>query len=281
MPSLCIPSQEQQACLAMGEANGASQEARTYENARKSLYKVNLSGKFLIFSVFVSCLVALGVGRAARMYLLVVPEGQCNAPIVDPLPSLVVKNGKNIPQARYSSKNFDTSMSASSSSFLTASRDETAEDVTLLEITTETTEALQEPSAEHLMVDIKHVDAAFLNSEGRLANAIIQVMNEAQLTLLSYHCHGLTPMGVSCVGVLKQNYISFHTWPEEGVITLDLCVGDAKSLLPVLPILQRAFGVPRANGEKPEMRWTHKIRGFPAEDKHETLPGQRQRWNIS
>ena len=31
------------------------------------------------------------------------------------------------------------------------------------------------------------------------------------LTLLSYHCHSLLPAGVSCVGVLLESHISFHT----------------------------------------------------------------------
>ncbi len=103
-----------------------------------------------------------------------------------------------------------------------------------------------------------------------LANAIIEVMNEAKLTLLSYHCHGLVPMGVSCVGVLIQNYISFHTWPEEGVITLDLCVGGPKPLLHVLPIIEKAFGKPSSFGDhKPETRWAHRVRGFPTNDEQE------------
>jgi S-adenosylmethionine/arginine decarboxylase-like enzyme len=115
------------------------------------------------------------------------------------------------------------------------------------------------------MVDIKRVDGAFLNSESRLANAMLEVVNEAELTLLSYHCHGLVPMGVSCVGVLLQNYMSFHTWPQKGVITLDLCVGGKTELLPVLSIIERHFGVPQTGRtlvEKPEMRWAHKVRGF-------------------
>jgi S-adenosylmethionine/arginine decarboxylase-like enzyme len=120
------------------------------------------------------------------------------------------------------------------------------------------------------MVDIKRVDGAFLNSESRLANAMLEVVNEAELTLLSYHCHGLVPMGVSCVGVLLQNYMSFHTWPEKGVITLDLCVGGTADILPVLSIIERRFGVPqtgRTLEEKPEMRWAHKVRGFAEVEK--------------
>ncbi|OEU21352.1 S-adenosylmethionine decarboxylase, partial [Fragilariopsis cylindrus CCMP1102] len=75
---------------------------------------------------------------------------------------------------------------------------------------------------QHLLIDIENVDSAFLNSEERLANAMLDLINECGLTLLSYHCHKMVPMGVSCAGVLLESHVSFHTWPTEGVITIDL-----------------------------------------------------------
>lgn len=273
----------------MGKRRG--QTSPPHAAPKRPVHHVKVSVWFVMSSFAVACLFAVGVGRTARMHLMLVAisgnlyEPQCGAKPSDPLPSLIVKDPDLIPNTRYSSKYFDSSMSAASSAWLTASRAETKDDATLILHDTNTSTENAQPSAEHLMVDIKNVDSAFLNSEGRLANAIVQVMNEAHLTLLSYHCHGLVPIGVSCVGVLKQNYISFHTWPEEGVITLDLCVGDAKSLLPVLPILERAFGVPQKTGAlMPEMRWTHKIRGFPTDERairQQTTGQQRQRWHIS
>ena len=133
------------------------------------------------------------------------------------------------------------------------------------------------PAGQHLLVDIKNVEAAFLNSESRLADAMVKVVEGAQLTLLSYHCHSLNP-GVSCVGVLLESHISFHTWPAEGVITLDLFTCGAKPLLPVVPDIEAKFGpprlkagvVPRADGKgnPPEdyetiaSQWGHELRGF-------------------
>ena len=117
------------------------------------------------------------------------------------------------------------------------------------------------------MVDIKNVDSSFLNSEYLLAHAMLELVKEANLTLLSYHCHGMEPTGVSCVGVLRQNYISFHTWPEDGVITLDVCVGGglaSSSLVSAIPTMERVFGVQsRYSSEKPELWWARKVRGFP------------------
>jgi S-adenosylmethionine decarboxylase proenzyme len=117
------------------------------------------------------------------------------------------------------------------------------------------------PAGQHLLVDIKNVDSFFLNSEVRLAQAMIDVVNESQLTLLSYHCHRLSPMGVSCVGVLLESHISFHTWPLDGVISLDLFTCGSGLLVPVIPLIKKLFALPRETGseldhmEKPIILW--------------------------
>lgn len=114
------------------------------------------------------------------------------------------------------------------------------------------------PSGQHLLVDIEGVESAFLDSEERLSDAMVQTVQEAGLTMLSYHCHKLDPAGISCVGVLLESHISFHTWPEEGVITLDLFTCGANPLLPVVPVIERLFGV----GTDAKAKWSHELRGF-------------------
>jgi S-adenosylmethionine decarboxylase proenzyme len=127
-----------------------------------------------------------------------------------------------------------------------------------------TQEEEHQPAGQHLLVDLKNVDADFLNSEERLANAIVDVIKEGGLTLLSYHCHALIPSGVSCVGVLLESHISLQTWPEEGVITLDLFTCGSAPLLPVIPKLIQLFGV----GENVQSQWSHSLRGFRDGERH-------------
>jgi S-adenosylmethionine decarboxylase proenzyme len=133
-------------------------------------------------------------------------------------------------------------------------------------------EAPHLPAGQHLLVDIKNVNRDFLNSEPRLAQAMVDVVWESDLTLLSYHCHSLLPMGVSCVGVLLESHISFHTWPEAGVITLDLFTCGSGLLLPILPIIERLFAIPDEpikgdqSSEPTTMIWVHKLRGFRPQD---------------
>ena len=114
------------------------------------------------------------------------------------------------------------------------------------------------PSGQHILVDIKGIDADFLDSEERLSDAMVRVVQDAGLNMLSYHCHKLDPAGVSCVGILLESHISFHTWPEEGVITLDLFTCGANPLLPVVPVIERLFGI----GENIVTKWSHDLRGF-------------------
>jgi len=125
---------------------------------------------------------------------------------------------------------------------------------------------IHEPAGQHLLVDIKGIEADFLDSEQRLAKAMVDTVNHAGLTMLSYHCHKLIPKGVSCVGVLLESHISFHTWPDEGVITLDLFTCGNNPLVPVVSTIQELFGIPRAN-DKIEMQWSHELRGFRNKDK--------------
>ena len=108
------------------------------------------------------------------------------------------------------------------------------------------------------MVDIKGIEGDFLDSEERLSKAMVETVAEAGLTMLSYHCHSLIPKGVSCVGVLLESHISFHTWPDEGVITLDLFTCGSNPLIPVVQTIKEKFGI----GEEIEAQWSHELRGF-------------------
>lgn len=109
---------------------------------------------------------------------------------------------------------------------------------------------------------MKNLEADFLDSEERLSRAMVDTVKEAGLTMLSYHCHKLIPKGVSCVGVLLESHISFHTWPDEGVITLDLFTCGNNPLIPVVSTIETLFGIPRSAEEKVEIQWSHELRGF-------------------
>lgn len=222
------------------------------------------------------------------------------------LPNPVLKNGKLPPPTLYTSKNFDTARSAAINSRWVVTEPGTAftsQDAIVKDAEAEECDAAANggscatcsrgkpvksddnneeeeeeevhlPVGQHLLMDIRHVDAAFLASEERLANAMLDVVGECGLTLLSYHCHGLIPAGVSCVGVLLESHVSFHTWPTEGVITLDLFTCGPNSLLPIVPKVEELFSVPRPGAKNlmdmPEAIWAYKWRGYGNESKEKT-----------
>lgn len=195
------------------------------------------------------------------------------------LPTPKVSPDKVVPPTVYTTMNFDTRSSVVSSQWLdngakstTPPSDAMAPANLKLVPTKNNTDydydADEEehlPAGQHLLIDIDGVDGQFLNSEKQLATAMLDMVDTSGLTLLSYHCHGLLPSGVTCVGVLLESHVSFHTWPEEGVITLDLFTCGSTSLLNHLQLIQKLFAIPRQgvpNPETPRVLWAYKRRGF-------------------
>ena len=201
------------------------------------------------------------------------------------LPPQIYTNKNNIPLSVYSSKHYGSGSVQTTESLLARRSYDDDDDDDRPVINSETRvdvdgsiggdaqyetffSELHQPSGYHLLVDIKSVDDKFLNSKESLAKAMIDLVEISGLTMLSYHCHRLNPVGVSCVGVLLESHISLHTWPISGAICLDLFTCGPDSLLPILPAIERLFGVARipavhgSTAEKPHMQWSYKLRGF-------------------
>ena len=194
------------------------------------------------------------------------------------LPDLSLFKNKKVPFTSYPSRMFDTKVPVRSSTAL-RDHDGSAEyftdehgnqsyDMNLTKHLKPSQEPLPHedgvfhPAGQHLLVDINNVEADFLGSQVHLANAMIDIIAQSEFTLLSYHCRGLIPEGVSCVGILLEGHVSLDTWPSERVITLDLFTCGSKSSLPLVQVMYKLFGLPRQGGVAPEMVWNHKKRGF-------------------
>lgn len=240
-------------------------------------FKVVLSTKFMVTSITASCAVAFGMGRFTKMSLtpamaMAMSLSTKNEQQID-MPTPIAPIGKDVPETIYTSKNFDTRGSATYfSQWLQMDEVDIAKSVLpepINERLNDTYEEQEEwedhlPAGQHLLVDIDNIDADFLDSEQRLATAMIDLVNDSGLTLLSYHCHGLAPAGVSCAGVLLESHVSFHTWPAEGVITLDLFTCGCTSLLKSMKLIENLFAIPRngPDGLQPTVLWAYKRRGF-------------------
>lgn len=130
--------------------------------------------------------------------------------------------------------------------------------------------SVEEAAGHHLLIDIEHVDSTFLDSVERLVQAMTELVERTgeHVSLLSYRCYGIEPMGVSCVGRLApKSAVAFHTWPTEGVIMLDIYVTGSTWLLPLLDAVQSLFGVSTTDSDTlPRMVWAHKWRGFRSKE---------------
>ena len=242
-----------------------------------SLFIVQVTPRFLVCSLIPCILVAFAVGKTARTLMLEEQVAQVVGPkqtVEDSrdhtgLPTPILKEGKVMPHTTYSSRNFDTSKSAPDSRFVI---DDGANHIASVSISADdllnnidvVDEAEHLSEGQHLLIDIANVDSSFLASEERLADAMVELIDECDLTLLSYHCHSLTKRGVSCAGILLESHVSFHTWPSEGVISLDLFTCGELDLLPVVSTVETLFAIPCHNNpeKSPHMIWAHKNRGF-------------------
>jgi S-adenosylmethionine/arginine decarboxylase-like enzyme len=261
-----------------------SKESFIGKGGKPDRLAINLSARSLVVTVVGSIAFAFALGLHAREIVSfnsgsLLSKRESGHRYSVTLPDLPLLLGKAVPSNAYTSKYFSSGVKVRSSSALLkderideceldAFGDLHCETATKLtpstpnEYTTDDSAQVHHPSGQHLLVDIEKVQTAFLNSEEQLAAAMIDVIQQSELTLLSYHCHGLAPTGVSCVGVLLDGHVSFQTWPDEGVITMDLFSCGSMSLVPLVNAMFKLFGIPRNTGEEPNMQWSHKKRGF-------------------
>lgn len=54
--------------------------------------------------------------------------------------------------------------------------------------------------------------------------------------------------GISVVAIIAESHISVHTWPEEGVVTMDMYSCRAFDTDPILVSLRQTFGVTEVLG---------------------------------
>jgi hypothetical protein len=195
--------------------------------------EILISRRVFVSSLAGACLVAFLVGRIARIRLIQATESRLinlynekirsiallaiedyhndderylmNKKIMT-LPHPVMKKGKPVPRSTYTSKNFDTTLSATTHSrwVVTQSGEHQCvnlpnhpecsgttsnEQISSLLLDKPVRDDYEEehlPSGQHLLIDIEDVDSHFLNSEERLASAMLELVNECDLTLLSY-----------------------------------------------------------------------------------------------
>jgi S-adenosylmethionine decarboxylase len=91
----------------------------------------------------------------------------------------------------------------------------------------------------HLIVDLWQ--ASSLNDAALIEKTLRECIDVAGATLLHFHIHAFEPNGLSGVAVLAESHISFHSWPDEGYMALDIFMCGKTEPHKCIPILKAAF----------------------------------------
>ena len=74
----------------------------------------------------------------------------------------------------------------------------------------------------HLLYDLWIDDPTLLRQVEPLRTMLLEATRASGATVLADRFHQFEPEGVTGVLLLAESHLSVHTWPEEGLITLDV-----------------------------------------------------------
>ncbi|KPV46504.1 MULTISPECIES: adenosylmethionine decarboxylase [Acidiplasma] len=74
----------------------------------------------------------------------------------------------------------------------------------------------------HIIADLYGVDAGLISSADSISPIMENAIKEGNLTKISSQYYQFRPMGASGIALLAESHLSFHTWPEYGLVTLDI-----------------------------------------------------------
>ncbi|MEM0160210.1 MAG: adenosylmethionine decarboxylase [Thermoplasmata archaeon] len=92
----------------------------------------------------------------------------------------------------------------------------------------------------HIILDFYGVDEEILNYVESMKPIFENTAKEAKLTKISSDYYQFRPKGCSGIILLAESHLSFHTWPEYKLVTLDIFTcGDQKQAYSAFYILEK------------------------------------------
>ena len=73
-----------------------------------------------------------------------------------------------------------------------------------------------------ILADLYGVDPDIISKVDSLYSVIEDAVRAGSLTKISSDYYQFQPQGASGVVLLAESHLSFHTWPEHGLVTLDI-----------------------------------------------------------
>ena len=94
----------------------------------------------------------------------------------------------------------------------------------------------------HLLLEVYDVNFDLLNDVISLQEAMERGIERAKMTILNIFSHCFLPQGCTIVIALAESHVSFHTWPENGCIAIDVYTcGDCNPKIGCDVIIQQLY----------------------------------------
>ncbi|MCL5408192.1 MAG: adenosylmethionine decarboxylase [Candidatus Thermoplasmatota archaeon] len=74
----------------------------------------------------------------------------------------------------------------------------------------------------HLVGDLKGVEPEKISKVDAMEDVMESAVKYGKLTKIRSYYHQFSPSGVSGIILLAESHLSFHTWPEHGLVALDI-----------------------------------------------------------
>lgn len=74
----------------------------------------------------------------------------------------------------------------------------------------------------HIIADFYGVDSSILSTVDSMADIFEETVRYSGATKLASNYYQFEPFGASGVILLAESHMSFHTWPEHELVTLDI-----------------------------------------------------------
>lgn len=73
-----------------------------------------------------------------------------------------------------------------------------------------------------ILADLYGIDSEIISRADSIYPIIEEAVKAGNLTKISSDYYQFQPKGASGVVLLAESHLSFHTWPEHGLVTLDI-----------------------------------------------------------
>ena len=74
----------------------------------------------------------------------------------------------------------------------------------------------------HIIAELYGVSSDLISREEKVREIVDKVIEDAKIETVGSIYKQFEPQGVTCVVLISESHISLHTWPEYGLVNLDV-----------------------------------------------------------